>query len=45
MNEEKLEEDPWEWRKYRQKPIKGSEHPRLSYIQNFNFDMFFFSLI
>ncbi|AES82071.1 WRKY DNA-binding domain protein [Medicago truncatula] len=28
MNEDKLEEDPWAWRKYGQKPIKGSEHPR-----------------
>jgi len=37
MNEEKLDEDPWAWRKYGQKPIKGSEHLRLLHIQNSNF--------
>ncbi|KAL5073558.1 hypothetical protein RYX36_012542, partial [Vicia faba] len=24
---EKIRDDPWEWRKYGQKPIKGSPHP------------------
>ncbi|XP_058747233.1 probable WRKY transcription factor 26 [Vicia villosa] len=28
MSVEKLGEDPWEWRKYGQKPIKGSRYPR-----------------
>ncbi|XP_050896942.1 uncharacterized protein LOC127103751 [Lathyrus oleraceus] len=29
MSIEKLSEDPWKWRKYGKKPIKGSQHPRL----------------
>ncbi|CAK8575386.1 unnamed protein product [Lathyrus sativus] len=28
LSVEKLGEDPWEWKKYGQKPIKGSQHPR-----------------
>nr|XP_012568307.2 uncharacterized protein LOC105851598 [Cicer arietinum] len=28
MNAQKLLEDPWAWRKYGQKPIKGSPYPR-----------------
>ncbi|CAL5212025.1 unnamed protein product [Lathyrus oleraceus] len=34
MSVEKLGEDPWEWRKYGHKPIKGSQHPRDYYICN-----------
>jgi len=42
---DKVSEDSWRWRKYGQKPIKGSSYPRFLCIQNSNVHIFFLLIL
>jgi hypothetical protein len=39
---EKPKENSWTWRKYGERPISGSPHPRFLHIHNSNFHIYIF---